>query len=175
MSADSTDLLRLLGAGAGNVGGVSKVRAVGNPLEAGELDSAAFAKLLEQAEAGQVSSGIAVTIGKDAGVSLSEADLQKLAVAADKAEAAGIRQALVLTGSQALVLDVHTRTIVGKASIKDGVVGGIDGVIRLEGATGGAMGDEGAAAGEILPVPKGFMAANPSLAAILDARRSSER
>jgi hypothetical protein len=65
--------------------------------------------------------------------------------------------------------------VVGKASIKDGVVGGIDGVIRLDGATEGATGDEGTAGGEVLPVPKGFMATNPSLAAVLDARRSSGR
>ncbi len=164
----ANELLRLLSGGPSSVGAASKIRGVGpqggqaNPAN---IENAEFADLLERVQSGELTSGVPVTVDDDAGVSLGEADLAMLTVAADKAEAAGIRRAVVLTGDQALILDVHSRTVVGKADMKDGVLSGIDGVIRI-GVDGAAE-----AVNSTLPLPSGFVAANPSLASLLDSRK----
>lgn len=168
MSTEATELLRMLGGGAAGVGAASKIRGVttqGGSAGSAGVENADFAELLQQAQSGTLSSGVQVSVGKDAGVSLSDTDLAMLTLAADKAEAAGIRRAVVLTGDQALIMDVQTRTIVGKADMKDGVLSGIDGVIRV--GAGGA----GAEVEKTVPPPSGFIASNPSLAAVLDARK----
>jgi hypothetical protein len=167
MSSGPPDYLRLLGTGASSVGAASKIRGVGpraDPAAAPGVEHADFADLLARVQSGDLSSGINVSVDDDAGVSLNETDLAMLTLAADKAEAAGIRRALVLVAGQAVIMDVHTRTVVGKADMEGGVLSGIDGVIRL--------GDEGDASGsgKTLPVPSGFIAANPALAAALSAR-----
>jgi hypothetical protein len=162
MSA-ANELLRMLGSGTGNVGAASRVRP-GSPAGVNApIDGAAFADLLAQAQNGELASGTPVVVDDDAGVALSDAELQQLSLAADRAEAQGVRRALVLSGDKALLLDVQTRTVLGQAEVKDGVVSGIDGVIRLGGA--------GAAAGaDLLPVPSGSLAAHPSLASLLLSR-----
>ena len=159
MSTDATDLLRLLGSRVTGVGGASKAGASPSASSSG-LESADFAELLQKAQSGELTSGVPVSVAKDAGVTLSDTDLAMLTLAADKAETAGIRRAMVLTGDQALIMDVQTRTIVGKADMKNGVLSGIDGVIRV-GASGGADVEK------TLPPPTGFIGSNPSLAALL--------
>jgi hypothetical protein len=161
MSADSSELLRMLGVGAA---AKTQPRATQASRPPG-VENAEFADLLAQVESGGIASGLKVSIDRDAGVSLTDGELAALSVAADKAEAAGIRRAVVMKGGEAMILDVHTRTIVGKAEIKDGVLAGIDGVIRLDGA---------GAADVSLPVPSGFMASNPSLAAAIEVRKGGK-
>jgi hypothetical protein len=133
------------------------------------VDDAGFSDLLARAQAGELTSGVPVTVDKEAGVSLSDADLAMLTLAADKAEAAGIRRAVVLNGDQALILDVHSRTIVGKADMTDGVLSGIDGIIRL-----GADADA-AEVNRTLPLPAALVGSNPSLDAALEARRRARQ
>lgn len=170
MSNGSSDLLRLLGSGAGSVGAASKIRGVtsqGGQQGATGVEQAAFADLLERAKAGELSSGRPIEIDDDAGVTLSDAEMAMLTVAADKAEAAGIRRAVVMTGGQAVILDVGSRTVVGKAESEDGVISGIDGVIRL-GADGATEVDT------MLRPPSGFIGENPSLLAAMQARQSDQ-
>lgn len=95
-----------------------------------------FGDLLRAAEEGQISSGAPVTIAKSAGVSLSSAQLGKLATAADRAQAAGADRALVLMDGMAMQLDVATRTITGLAKVAPGtklpqVLTGVDTVITV--------------------------------------------
>lgn len=170
MSGDP-DLLRLLSGGASSISAVSRVRPVGpsHGSAAAGIDAAEFADLLKRAQNGEISTGLPISIDKDADVTISETDMMRLSSAADKAEAAGIRRALVFTDSGAMILDVQTRTIVGKADLKDGIASGIDGVIRLgNGPAEVTRGDQ------ILPVPPSNVAAsNPSLASLLNDRRAT--
>lgn len=94
-----------------------------------------FAELLRQAQSGELSTKTPVTIDPDVNVELSDNDLAKLSFAADKAEAAGLRTALVLAGGKRLVLDVQQRRITGEAPSDNGVVSGVDGVIDLSAST----------------------------------------
>jgi hypothetical protein len=171
VSAEGAELLRLLASGPGSVGAVSRVRPVGGQTPGGSasVEGADFAELLRRAEDGELTSGVPVTVEKGAGIELGEAELLKLTLAADKAEAAGIRRALVFTDSQALIMDVQSRTIVGAAEMKDGVAAGVDGVIRL------GAGPSSVEAERVLGVPGGFAASNPSLAALLGERGESAR
>lgn len=99
-------------------------------------ESGQFARLLELARDGALSSNRPVTLSESAGsVRLSEDQLASLSLAADRAEAAGIRTAIVLLDDQAVILDVPTRSITGPATLEGaqigGVFGGVDGVINL--------------------------------------------
>jgi hypothetical protein len=130
MSNDSADLLRILASGSrpGAVGAPAGVEQ-GSTLEAGQ-----FAQLLEKARGGELGSNRPVTIAPEAAgkVKLSDDQLAKIALAADKAEAEGVRKALVVLDGQQVVLDVAHRTITGEAGLKDGaVLAGVDGVINL--------------------------------------------
>ncbi len=97
---------------------------------AGE-SQAAFADLLRQARDGTLASTAPVTIAGDAEVSCSDEQLARLSLGADKLEAAGVRTAMVNIDGQQLILDVHARSIVGRASAENGVIAGIDGVLDL--------------------------------------------
>lgn len=125
-----------------------------------------FASLLKSAQDGTLRSSLPVTIAFDAGVSLSDDQLARISLATDKAEAAGVKNALVVVGGQQLTLDVPSRTITGKALATDGVLPNVDGVINLD-----ALAQE-ASASVALGVPSGF-ALNPSLQNLL--ARSAEK
>lgn len=123
MQLTANNLLKALASG---------VQPVGTPaaLPPG-IEHCSFADLLKQAREGGIAPKLPVTIDPDSGASLSEQQLADLALAADKAEAAGIRTALVTVGSQRLILDVPSRTITGAAGAASGVLSGIDGLIDL--------------------------------------------
>lgn len=131
MALAAAQLLRLLGSG---------VNALRPAAPAPPVDKADFAQLLQQARSGEVRTDLPVTVENDAGVSLTPAELTRLCVAADRAEAAGIRTALVLLDGKAVLLDVHTRSVKGAVSLGEGqeaIVPGIDGLIDLRTAAGG--------------------------------------
>ncbi|MFG0285422.1 MAG: hypothetical protein ACF8R7_13475 [Phycisphaerales bacterium JB039] len=86
-------------------------RSVHGPAPAHSPASADFADLLEQAQQAQFSSGRAVALGPGLDLRLTDEQLQRLATAADRAEAAGATTAAVLLDGHALVLDVGARTI----------------------------------------------------------------
>lgn len=143
MITDSVTLLKQLGS---RTNAPSSVQASGQSIE-----STGFAELLAQARSGGLGSATPVTIAPDAKVSLTPDELARLSVAADRAEAAGIRTALVMIGDQKLVLDVSTRQITGKAPAASGAGGaagvypGVDGVIDLLASPAGTVSSLGAA------------------------------
>jgi hypothetical protein len=139
MNLDASQLLRLLGSGVRPVD-------TGAPQTQGASTSGLdFAELLGKARSGELSSHKMVEVDEHAGVSLSDEELTKLTLAADKAEAAGLRTALVVFDDQQVVLDIPTRTVTGPAGLDGaagrgapgvsvgapGILSGIDGVINL--------------------------------------------
>lgn len=159
-STDAAQLLRQLGSGAVPGAGVAARQSTA-------ASEGAFTELLRKAQAGELTSARPVTISSDAaraGVKLSPDHLAVLSAAADKADAAGVRTALVMIGDQALKLDVGNRTILGPADPADGVLTGIDGVINLSDRPLGVSGPKPDA-------PVGFPAwalTTPGLQAALD-------
>jgi hypothetical protein len=131
MNATAIDLLRQLGSG---------VRPVSPPLgtpmgpaaQPGQLESAGFADLLAAAKSGGVQTGLNISIAPGAGVTLTPEQLARLSAAADRAQAQGVHEAMVMIDGQALKLDVFTRTITGKADLENGnVLSGFDGLMVI--------------------------------------------
>lgn len=128
MDSTSLQLLKMLGSG---------VRPTELPGLSGKASGASapggvsFADLLKQAQDGTLVSKLPVTISSDEAIALSDEQLARVSVAADKAEAAGIKTALLKIDGQSLVLDVHSRQITGTADGCSGIVSGVDGVMDL--------------------------------------------
>lgn len=145
MGTDAGALLKSLGGaraaaarGAGSVrggGGAGAVEGTG-----GTAPPGGFERLLAGARRGEGATGLAVANPRGAGVTLSAGQLQRLSAAADKAEAAGVTQALVLIDGQALRLDVQGRRVLGAADTAAAVVTGIDGVVTVPGEAEGGGG-----------------------------------
>lgn len=108
---DATTLLRVLGSGV-----VPTDRTPTAP-DARRLD---FARLLDQARAGQIRSGMQVTVDPQIDVAFDADELERLSQAADLAEAQGVDRVLVVRGDERLVLDVQRRTLAAEASTRDG-------------------------------------------------------
>lgn len=98
-----------------------------------DANASGFAALLAKAREGGVSSGREVTLGTGVPMSLSDADVSRLSVAADVLEAAGATQAMVVLNGQALHLDVSGRLITQVHRTMDAdVVTGIDAFLDLD-------------------------------------------
>ena len=82
---------------------------------AAPLEHQPFDELLASAKAGRLSSGRGVSATHE-GEPLSPEQLERLGVAADKAETSGAQRALLMIDGRALVLDVPTRTISAELS-----------------------------------------------------------
>jgi hypothetical protein len=88
--------------------------------------------MLEQAETGGVSSDLPNRVSRHAGVDLSPSQLNRLAGAADRAEAAGATKALVMIDGMVLQMDVGLRTITGKTDTSaTKVLNGVDAVVTV--------------------------------------------
>jgi hypothetical protein len=124
---NAIDLLRTLGAG--------KSSASSNSAAGTQLAGSNFADLLNKASGGLLSSGLQVSVAKDANVDLSQDQLQRLSKAADAAEAQGANRVLVMMDGQAYKLDVGVRQITGKVDMS-GVVTGVDGVVAVPDGAG---------------------------------------
>jgi hypothetical protein len=159
MNSDSTKLLQALSAGVRVHGATTQSAGV-----SGSVASGQFADLLRKAQSGELASSRPVSIAKDAGVKLTEDQLAQISLAADKAEVAGIRSALVVIEGQAITLDVANRLVTGPADLDAGVIGGVDGFINL--STQLLSGAE-KSAGLSMPATTG---AGPSLATLLASR-----
>ena len=79
------------------------------------LEQQPFDELLASAKAGRLASGRAVSTAHE-GEPISPEQLQRLAVAADRAESSGAQRAVLLLDGRALVLDVPTRTVSAELS-----------------------------------------------------------
>ena len=126
MNISSAQLMKLLASG------VRPAESPCQPTSASGIASDAFADLLKKAQDGGLASDLPVTLDTEAaGLSLDEGQLARLSIAADQLEAAGVRTALVNIDGQQLLLDVHARQVLGRASSTHGITGGIDGVLDL--------------------------------------------
>lgn len=158
MSTIASTLLRQLASGLRTGAAGSTTASTG---VTGAVASGQFADLLRRAQSGELDSNRPVSINSDAGVNLSEDQLAQISLAADKAEVAGVRNALVLIGGQAVRLDVGSRTITGAADLSAGVLAGVDGVINLDPER-----LSGAPTQQALPLPAAPLT-SPSLATLL--------
>ena len=130
MNIDPSALLKLLGNNP-RVAGLGSARP--NVAAPTGVEPGVFADLLSKARGGELSSNQPVTIDPDcaSSVKLTPDQLAQIAIAADKAEASGIRKALVVLDDQQLMLDVSSRTLKAASSDSGSVVTDIDGVINL--------------------------------------------
>lgn len=78
------------------------------------LESSSFEQLLAAAAAGTVSSERAIEVGFDVSPPLDATQLERMAAAADQAQAAGAERAVMLIDGRAFVLDVESRTLVSE-------------------------------------------------------------
>lgn len=126
----------------------------------------AFADLLARAAAGEIISGTPVTLARGLDLNLTDDQLARLSLAADRAEAEGLSSPLVMIDGLTLVLDVRTRTItrhVDLASLTGAALTGIDGVITVPGSST----DD-----QPLPPPGPSLPTNPDLLNLLAEQRT---
>jgi hypothetical protein len=154
MSPINGGLMQLLG--PSGTQGVSA--AGGATLNPAQVAGADFTSLLQQARTGGMSSGRAVTVSSASGVKLSLDQLQRVADAADRAEAQGATRALVLIDGMALRVDLTARQVTNAVDLsKPGVTTGIDSIVSVP----SVQQHSGAA---VMPLPRGNAAlGNPSL------------
>ncbi|MFA6043454.1 MAG: hypothetical protein WC718_00595 [Phycisphaerales bacterium] len=123
MSIDPLQLLKVLGSS----GSAKNLQASAGSSIAGQ----SFDSLLQQAQAGSLSSGQPVKVAPGVDLSLTDAQQATLDAGADKAQLQGAQNALVLVGDRAFSLDVATRTITGPANADQGVISGFGAAISL--------------------------------------------
>ena len=128
MTADPLYALRSLSS-VSPAGWASNGRVAGSD----EPGASAFAELLAQARSGKLSSSLPVTIDPSSDVQLSEEQLGRLSLAADRLEAAGVRTALVVLDGRKLILDVHQRSV--RPAADSALIDGVDGVLDLSTST----------------------------------------
>jgi len=150
MTIGATELLKRLG------GGQATGLSAGSATVADKARSG-FAGMLSRLSAAAPASGMAVTVEPFAGVTLNAEQLERLSRAADAAESAGATRALVVVDDQALLMDVTTRRITGKADPEAQVLTDLDAVVRVP-----AAGSSGAAGVVGLP-GKGAFGISPAL------------
>ncbi|MDP1661479.1 MAG: hypothetical protein Q8L55_06145 [Phycisphaerales bacterium] len=120
MSTLSTNMLRTL------LGTQATAPAAGPAANHGGLN---FAGLLTAARAGSVTSDRPVEAAPEVAGKLTPEQLQRIAVAADHAESAGMVDALVLIDGQAVKLDVLSRQVTAVMDPRTVAITNIDGVL----------------------------------------------
>ncbi len=127
MPLDPVQLLRRLEPAVRRGGPSPAVRPVPGLAEAG------FGDLLTMVASGRIRSERAVLVDPGAVLDppLDERQLERLADAADEAEAAGARRAVMLLDGRGLVLAVAERRVEGEARPGDGALVGIDAAVAV--------------------------------------------
>ncbi|HHN78509.1 MAG TPA: hypothetical protein ENK11_07545 [Phycisphaerales bacterium] len=148
----AASLLQLLGSGVGLIG---RIASGAKPVE-----DATFAELLERAAGGTLRSGEPVRVEPGSGVELTAEQLERVRFAADRLDAAGASEGVILIDDLALKYDVLTRSITGLADLQEGV-SGIDAVVRAPGVD---------TEGGTVTVPPGGLS-NAALLRLLASRR----
>ncbi len=114
---------------------IERLAAGVRPIEAGERalrgGAERFGDILLRAAAGEVSSGLPVSIARGIEVDLAPETLERIAVLVDKAQAQGASHALVVTDEGMFELDVLRRRIEGVVDPAKGdkVLTGFDAVL----------------------------------------------
>lgn len=126
MTGTPLDLLSLVGIGSRLLGlGRSEAPAAGEE----------FAGVLESARKGELDTGRVVVSGPGLGVDLTSDQLQRLAHAADVAEAQGARTAAVLIDGMVIRVDLASRTATASAPADAAVMPDVDVVVSAGQAT----------------------------------------
>lgn len=124
MTSQGTDMLKMLGAGVRPVGPAA-------PAQPASPESADFAELLRQVREGEIASGRPVKVPGDLGIELTKDQMQRLAEAADRAEAAGAESVVVMIDGHLLHLDVQSRQVLRSVELRQGeVLSDIDAVVN---------------------------------------------
>lgn len=130
-----------------------------------------FDSLLRKAERGEAASGRPVDLAKGADFTLSEDQLERLTHAADRAEAAGLSQVVVMMDGEAYRMDVLMRRVTERVDPSEaGVLSGIDGVVSLPPSDEDEDGEDAAVKPGVLPLPGG-PGSNESLMRVLGESR----
>ena len=108
MTTNSAQLLRLLEPSVRPAFGQSATTANRN---ATPLDQQSFAQLLDAASDGKIHSGRQIELSCELNPPLSASQMERLANAADMAEAAGARTAMMMIDGRGFVMDVKNRAI----------------------------------------------------------------
>ncbi len=82
----------------------------------GSFESQSFDQLLAQAKKGSVHSGRQLEVACECQPPLEPSQLERMADAADQAQAAGAKRALLMVDGRGFVLDVASRSIVAEAT-----------------------------------------------------------
>lgn len=106
MALKATDLLKRLEPAVRPVSPATPAMRAHGPLE-----SQSFDQLLALANKGAVHSGRQIEMGFDAQPPLEPSQLERLAAAADMAEAAGAKRVTMLIDGRGFILDVPSRTL----------------------------------------------------------------
>ena len=152
------DLLRHLASGI--IPGSSTTSS--QPAQPGAAD---FAKLLAQAKDGQLASNQPVSVSPRSKLNLSPDQMQRLSVAADRAQAAGLHTAMVMLDGKPLLMDVQSRQVLGAFDASAREASTVDGVVAAPSAQDAA---QPMASTGIVPLPGAFTN-NLSLARILQS------
>lgn len=121
--SSSVTLLRALGSG---------VVPTERPPSGSDPRSLDFAAMLDKARAGEVRSGLTVTVDPALELTLDPEQVELLSQVADAAEAQGLDRVLVLSGGDKLVLDVARRRITEQVGGDSGtLLTGFDAVVQL--------------------------------------------
>ncbi len=120
MTGTPLDLLGLVGVGARLLG---LGRGGQQPVQ---TDNAEFAKALDAASKGELDSGRVVVSGPELGMDLSAEQLERLAHAADVAEAQGASSAAVLMDGMLIRIDIESRTALESVPAESAVMDGVD-------------------------------------------------
>lgn len=127
MNIGPQDMLRRLGSGL-------RPDAHDAPSRLSSVDSMGFADLLRSVKAGEFASGLPVRVGPEAGAELSPEQIERLAVAADAAEAAGSRRLLALMDGGVVTVDVPSRVVLASGPIESfagAVLTDFDGFVQV--------------------------------------------
>lgn len=136
MSLQPADLLRRLASGVRPGGDAPSTNAApGAPIE-----SAGFSELLRAARAGELRSERPLSLAKGTEGKLSENQLDRLAVAADAAEASGSRRLLAVIDGNAVTIDIDSRTVHSvNADYTSKVLSDVDSVVFLPADPGASL------------------------------------
>ena len=114
----------------------------------GTIESQSFEQLLSLASQGAMPSGRQVDVAIDLNPPLDASQLERLAAAADQAEASGSTRALMLMDGRAFVVDLQSRSLVAELSASSQTsIQNVDAAIVVPGdeiSTPGTMSGPGA-------------------------------
>lgn len=160
--------------GIGLLRALAPGRGAGSDAPAGVNPSSLdFEAMLRRVKAEGFQSGLGVSIAPEAGVELSDEQMQRVAAATDLAQAHGASRALVSIDGLNLVVDVNVRRIAAKVDLQPGLpLTGIDAVVKVPDSGAGVAAGGGKPAAIGSPLSSSLPLTNPSLLAAL-SRASS--